>query len=97
MTDALDTVEEMEMLSVEELNFRLKRLRFTVPPSEPDNGGLVLRRELMDAAEEPPGIGGAPLSGVLGGEVDRVLPEEPLVSPDELPSVLLYAMLLRPP
>lgn len=54
MTEALDTVDEMEMLSVDELNLRLKMLRLPLPsPAEPDRGGRPLRFELIDAAEEP--------------------------------------------
>jgi hypothetical protein len=58
MTEALETVEEIEMLSVEELNLRLKRLRLPLPsaevaaPAELETGGLGPRRELIDAADE---------------------------------------------
>lgn len=96
--EALETVDEMEMLSVDELNLRLKMLLFVLP-SAPLIGGLVLLREAIEAAEEP--RTGAPLSGVRGGEVDRVLPEEPLVSAEEYgngePSGRLVETLVRPP
>lgn len=79
ITEALETVEEMEILSVDELNLRLKMLR--LPSLALERGGRPLRRELIEAAEE---IGLTPLSGVRGGEVERVEPVEPLVSPDEI-------------
>lgn len=53
MTDALETVEEIEMLSVDELNLLLKMLRLPLPSVEPEMGGRVLRREEIEAAEEP--------------------------------------------
>lgn len=40
-------------------------------------------RDEIEAPEEELGIGGAPLSGVRGGEVDLVEPEEPFVSVEE--------------
>lgn len=53
MTDALETVEEMEILSVDELNLRLNKLRLPLPSVEPEMGGRPLRFELIEAAEGP--------------------------------------------
>lgn len=86
------------MLSVDELNLRLKMLRFA-PPSAPLMGGRVLLLELIEAADEPGN--GTPLSGVRGGDVERVLPDDPFVSSEEcgngVPSALLVATFARPP
>lgn len=64
MTDALETVDEIERLSLEAFILRLNMLRLV--SLLPDSGGFV--RDEIEAADE---AGRAPpFSGVWGGDVD---------------------------